>query len=135
MGNFFVGMPAPAGAITVLLPIYLQLSGMDYTPEGAPAVLVFELVIAFLMVSTLPTFSAKRMTMRVPREYVLPTFVAVVIVVALLVSFPWTSLTFWTIVYGATVPVAPLVYGRLKRKHGGIPEEQPDEDPAGAAAP
>ncbi|ESR22925.1 CDP-diacylglycerol--serine O-phosphatidyltransferase [Lutibaculum baratangense] len=118
MGNFFVGVPAPAGAIAVLLPVYLQLMGMDYTPEGAPLVLAYELGIAFLMVSTIPTFSSKRITMRVPREYVLPTFVAVVIVVALFVSFPWASLTFWTVVYVCTVPAAPFAYRRMKKRYG-----------------
>src|SRR3984893_6803069 len=29
-GNFFVGMPAPAGAITVLLPIYSSFLGVSY---------------------------------------------------------------------------------------------------------
>ena len=38
-GNFFVGMPAPAGAITVLLPIYLDFLGM-------PRVNVLELNLA-----------------------------------------------------------------------------------------
>ena len=135
MGNFFVGMPAPAGAITVLLPVYLQMIGVEYTPEGAPAVLVFELVVAFLMVSAIPTFSGKRVTMRVPRDYVLPTFVAFVIVVALLVSFPWSSLAFWTIVYAATVPVAPFVYRRQKARFGAeLPEPEPST-PDGTPGP
>src|ERR1700681_894443 len=31
-GNFFVGMPAPAGAITVLLPIYAVFLGLPRSP-------------------------------------------------------------------------------------------------------
>src|SRR5205807_7695245 len=46
--NFFVGVPAPAGAITVLLPIYLHFLGM---PRFAPVAFVYSLLIAFLMVS------------------------------------------------------------------------------------
>lgn len=131
MGNFFVGVPAPAGAISVLLPVYLQLIGVEYAPQGAPAVLVFELAIAFLMVSTVPTFSAKRVTMRVPRDYVLPTFVAVAVVVALFVSFPWASLAFWTLAYILTLPFAPFRYRQLKRRYGA--RQAQTESPADGA--
>src|SRR6266542_57059 len=63
--NFFVGMPAPAGAITVLLPIYLYFLGV---PQWAPITFLYTLLIAFLMVSRLPVFSGKRLGTRVPRE-------------------------------------------------------------------
>ena len=35
-GNFFTGVPAPAGAITVLLPIYLQFLGLPQLAVDAP---------------------------------------------------------------------------------------------------
>src|SRR5262245_46611703 len=53
-GNFFVGMPAPAGAVTVLLPIYVYFLGMPRFAFVAPVTLVYTLAIAFLMVSRLP---------------------------------------------------------------------------------
>ncbi len=83
-GNFFTGIPAPAGAITVLLPIYLYFLGV---PNGLITVWVtffYTLAIALLMVSRLPVFSGKRVGKRVPPEMVLPVFVAAVLFVALL---------------------------------------------------
>jgi CDP-diacylglycerol---serine O-phosphatidyltransferase len=59
-GNFFVGIPAPAGAITVLLPIYVYFLGMPRFAFVAPVTLVYTLGIAFLMVSRLPVLSGKR---------------------------------------------------------------------------
>src|SRR5690349_24105522 len=59
-GNFFTGVPAPAGAITVLLPIYLFLLGM---PVGLTVIWIsffYCLFIAMMMVSRLPVFSGKR---------------------------------------------------------------------------
>src|SRR5499433_401250 len=53
-GNFFVGMPAPAGAITVLLPIYIEFLGVPKLAVVAPVALIYTLVIGFLMVSKLP---------------------------------------------------------------------------------
>ncbi len=75
-GNFFVGMPAPAGAITVLLPIYVYFLGMPRLAFVAPVTLLYTLAIAFLMVSRLPVFSGKRVGKRVAPEMVLPVFVA-----------------------------------------------------------
>src|SRR5436853_789801 len=74
-GNFFVGMPAPGGAITVLLPIYLYFLGMPRVSLVAPLTLIYTLAIAFLMVSRLPVFSGKRAGKRVAPEMVLPVFV------------------------------------------------------------
>src|SRR6201985_2517605 len=73
--NYFTGVPAPAGAITVLLPIYLAFLGMPTLPATLTA--FYTLLIAFLMVSRLPVFSGKQVKMRVPPEMVLPSFVGV----------------------------------------------------------
>ena len=59
-GNFFTGVPAPAGAITVLLPIYIEFLGLPKLAVVAPVTLVYTLVIAFLMVSKLPVYSGKK---------------------------------------------------------------------------
>src|SRR5579863_5867398 len=58
--NFFVGVPAPAGAIIVLLPIYAAFLGLPRSQFVTWAMLVYTLAIAVLMVSRLPVFSGKR---------------------------------------------------------------------------
>ena len=62
-GNFFTGIPAPAGALVVMLPIYVDLVGGPKV--GATPALVYTLAIAFLMVSKLPVLSGKRVGKRV----------------------------------------------------------------------
>jgi len=93
--NFFTGVPAPAGAICVLLPIYLASLGAPIFPAIATA--VYTLAIAFLMVSRLPVFSGKTVGRRVPPEMVLPAFVFVVLFIALLIRYPWYVLTIGTV--------------------------------------
>ena len=78
-GNFFTGIPAPAGAITVMLPIYLSLLGVSDGLITAWLTFFYTLAIALLMVSRLPVFSGKRVGKRVPPEMVLPVFVLVVL--------------------------------------------------------
>src|SRR3984885_1158829 len=70
--NFFVGIPAPAGAITVLLPIYLVFLGVPRSGFLTWLTLLYTLAIALLMVSRLPVFSGKRVGTRVPPEMVGP---------------------------------------------------------------
>jgi len=115
-GNFFTGIPAPAGAITVLLPIYLNLLG---APTGLVVVwltFLYTLAIALLMVSRLPVFSGKRVGKRVPPEMVLPVFVVVVLFFALLISYPWEVLTLGTLAYLACLPAGWLSYRNYQRK-------------------
>jgi CDP-diacylglycerol--serine O-phosphatidyltransferase len=108
-GNFFTGMPAPAGAITVLLPIYLFFLGVS-----VPVVvtLIYTLAIAALMVSRLPVLSGKQIGTRVPPEMVLPVIVVVVLFIALLVSYPWVLLTIGTVAYLAGLPLGWWSYQR-----------------------
>jgi CDP-diacylglycerol--serine O-phosphatidyltransferase len=115
-GNFFTGIPAPAGAITVLLPIYLNLLGM---PTGLVVVWItffYTLLIALLMVSRLPVFSGKRVGKRVPPEMVLPVFVVVVLFFALLISYPWEVLSIGTLAYLACLPLGWWSYREYQRK-------------------
>jgi CDP-diacylglycerol--serine O-phosphatidyltransferase len=115
-GNFFTGMPAPAGAMTVLLPIYVYFLGMPRLASVAPLTLVYTLAIAFLMVSRLPVFSGKRVGKRIAPELVLPVFVGVVLFFALLVSYPWTVLTIGTVLYLASLPFGAVSYREHLRK-------------------
>lgn len=123
-GNFFTGVPAPAGALIVLLPIYVNLLG---APKVAATVtLVYTLAIAFLMVSRLPVFSGKRVGKRVAPEMVLPVFVVVVLFFALLIAYPWEVLTVGTVLYLASLPFGWLAYRDYERKHAATQPEDGD---------
>jgi CDP-diacylglycerol--serine O-phosphatidyltransferase len=115
-GNFFTGIPAPAGAITVLLPIYLYFLGASNGLVTAWVTFVYTLAIGLLMVSRLPVFSGKRVGKRVPPEMVLPVFVVVVLVAALLFSYPWPVLTVGAIAYLASLPLGWFSYRHYRQK-------------------
>lgn len=114
--NFFTGIPAPAGAITVLLPIYLNFLGVSAGLITAWLTFFYTLAIALLMVSRLPVFSGKRVGKRVPPEMVLPVFVLVVLFFALLLSYPWQVLTIGTLAYLVCLPLGWLSYREQQRK-------------------
>ncbi len=138
--NFFVGVPAPAGAITVLLPIYVHFLDLPAVSFRASLTFLYTLAIAFLMVSRLPVYSGKKLGTRVPREMVLPVFVLVVLFVALLISYPWEVLTLGTLSYLASLPMGWLSYRRFEQAavgHAAATEEPaaPGTGPAHPAAP
>ncbi len=96
--NYFTGMPAPAGAITVLLPLYLDGLGLDVR-TWPWLIALYMLAMALLLVSTIPTFSGKLLDERISGDYVLPVFVGAAAVVALLLTYPYGTLTLVTLLY------------------------------------
>lgn len=114
--NFFVGVPAPAGAIIVLLPIYMNFLGLPRSQFLTWATLVYTLAIAWLLVSRLPVFSGKRVGTRVPPEMVGPLVMVLVLSVALLIAYPWILLTAATLTYLASLPFGWLSYRNYERR-------------------
>lgn len=109
--DFFVGMPAPAGAGTVLLPLYLHFLGLSV--PGLIA-LIYVLAIALMMVSTVPTWSGKTWGKRIPRDLVLPLIVITVALFGLFVSFPFWGLVVGTFAYLLTIPFSVNRYRQLR---------------------
>jgi len=105
--KYFVGVPAPAGALIVLLPVYLLLL-FDVSNDTVIAALanVYTLFCGFLMVSNLPTFSGKDITQKLRTDVVLPFMILAVFLVGALVSYPWTVLSVVAIGYLCSLPIS-----------------------------
>jgi CDP-diacylglycerol---serine O-phosphatidyltransferase len=104
--NYFTGMPAPAGAITVLLPLYVEATGLIHARDYPIGIAVYTLAMAFLLVSTIPTFSGKLMGERIKREWVPPIFGGLALMVGLLITYPNATMTAVALGYLAIIPVS-----------------------------
>jgi CDP-diacylglycerol--serine O-phosphatidyltransferase len=104
--DFFVGVPAPAGAGLILLPYFLEKSFLAGLPIAPVLVAVYSRVIALLMVSRIATLSGKRFGRHMPRERVLPVLVIGVILFALFASYPFSFLAVSAMAYIAHIPFA-----------------------------
>lgn len=111
-GNFFTGVPAPAGAGAALLPMiaYFQWGESFFRHPLVNAVVV--VLVAALMISRIPTFSFKQL--RVPHRWVIPSLMLVGLLAAFIATALWATLTGMIVVYLATIPFAIVKYRRLQ---------------------
>ncbi|MEE9314931.1 MAG: CDP-diacylglycerol--serine O-phosphatidyltransferase [Rhizobiaceae bacterium] len=104
--DFFTGVPAPAGALIGLLPVYLGILGLERGPWMTWFSSIYLLFIAFLLVSNLPTWSGKRAGKRISRRLVLPFMVGLMLAIAMLFSYPWYVLSGVSLLYLASIPLS-----------------------------
>ena len=110
--NFFTGVPAPAGAMVVMLPMMLWFEtgiGLFRSPYLSAVVLAG---VGALMTSRIPTFSFKRF--RVPRELVLPVLLVIGALAAFLTTEPWGTLLAIGLLYLISIPISIRAYRRLR---------------------
>ena len=105
--TFFTGLPAPAGAIVGLLPLYFHLSSLTEADWRLPVPIEIAYVIgvAFLMASRIPHFSGKKLG-RIPREYFIVVLFGVAVALLLLATFPMEMMIVLSLAYMATIPFA-----------------------------
>ncbi len=120
---FFTGVPAPAGAGLVLLPMFLSFLGFIDGTSVAAAIGLYTGFIGFLMVSSIPSFSGKNAGKRIRRDLVLPVLLLSVLFVAILISFPWTVMSALAFLYLALLPVSYMRHQKLVAQHEASLEE------------
>lgn len=113
---FFTGIPSPAAALIVLLPLYLSFLGLIDAETAASGLLIFVPLVAFGMVSRIATFSGKMVGLHIRRDAVILFLIFGVLFVATLVSYPWTVLSISVACYIFSIPVAMLRYNQKNAK-------------------
>ncbi len=109
----FTGVPAPAGALLALLPVFISFE-TSFHASAAPFATGFYLAfVGLLMASRLPTFSPK--SLRVPREKALWLYVAVPLVAGALFTRFWLSLIAICAVYGVSLLHSAVRYLLARR--------------------
>ncbi len=132
--EYFVGVPAPAGAVLVLLPVYLAFIGA-YEPTRAAAFVAsgFTILAAFLLVSRIPVYSGKKL--RIRRDRVMPLILAVALLLLLLFSYPWLTLSAGVAAYLVFLPLSVLAYARRAQVEEAKLAEAAVEPAGGEAEP
>lgn len=112
---FFTGVPSPAGALLVALPVMVSFE-VPLNVFHMPALIgAYVLAVAFLMISRLRTFSFKR-RIRLHHYAVAALLISVPVLASVVISRPWEALIFITTLYLCTLPVGMVTYEVLKRR-------------------
>ena len=115
--NFFEGMPSPAGGVVVLMPLVISFSGygeLFFQVNYDLLVPIFFIVVSVLLISTIPTYSFKRIVIpRTMTKFLL--FVMVLFFGALLV-YTFKILAISSFVYICLIPISYLHYKKIKKE-------------------
>lgn len=111
--NYFVGVPAPAAAGLVMIPMLFTFElGSDAIFRSPYLNGLVLASVAALMVSRVPTYSFKRF--RVHRDWVLPVLLVIGALAAFLTTEPWATLLAAGLLYLASIPLSIRSH-RLRR--------------------
>lgn len=109
-GSFFYGVPAPAGAYLLLMPLGIDILSkrfsFSYSEIILPlAVVIWVLMISFLMVSTIPTPSLKSIKFNLSKTRRVLILISVCILVSVLLRETCICLLCLGLIYLASLPI------------------------------
>ncbi|HEY8372529.1 MAG TPA: CDP-diacylglycerol--serine O-phosphatidyltransferase [Pseudonocardiaceae bacterium] len=102
--EFFVGVPAPAGALLALMPVVITLQLGDGWWSSPVTVSIWTVLTAVLLISRIPTLSLK--TISVAPRAVAPLLVLVGLLAAAVIVYPLTALSVAMLLYLLHLPYA-----------------------------
>ncbi|KKF00220.1 CDP-diacylglycerol--serine O-phosphatidyltransferase [Mycolicibacterium obuense] len=129
--KFFVGMPAPAGAIVAIAPLAAKMQFGDGWWTSEPAVVIWMIVVSLLVVSTLPM--RKIHTFSVPPNAVAPLLALLAIGVAASILYGYVVILLIVIGYLLHIPFA-MRTRRFLAAHPEVWDDKPRQQRAARRA-
>ena len=124
--NFFEGVPSPAAAGLVLLPLILNLSGLIYFENQAVVCAAAILITSFLMVSKVPTYSLKRIL--IPRQLAIFLLLGIGVYLSLIIFYTFETLFLTGLIYVLLIPISFFHYRNLRKKFSANIKDEETED-------
>lgn len=124
--NFFQGVPAPAGAGLMLMPLILSFVLEDIFPNKtihfpAIGIAIWTIAVGLLMISELPTYSFKKL--KIPPSWILPILALLALALAGISGAPWISLLIILTLYLFSIPLSIISYQKLKSAAENLTDE------------
>jgi len=125
--NFFEGVPSPAAAGLVLLPLVLNLSGLFTFTNSVEISAIAILLTSVLMVSKIPTYSLKRIL--IPRNLAVFLLLGIGIYLSLLIFYTFETLFLTGLIYVCLIPISYFHHRNMSKKYETIKNiDQETED-------
>jgi CDP-diacylglycerol--serine O-phosphatidyltransferase len=131
--NYFTGVPVPAGAVLILMPVMI---GFEFSSGfwAAPLLVgLWTVAVALLLISKVPTFSMK--VVRIPQEYIVLVLVGIGLVATLLVTATWPTLVALGLIYVGSLFFSIRRYAHLKRQAALMMGDLEEETPSSTGEP
>ena len=127
--NFFEGVPSPAGGIIVLMPLILSFSGFGeifFKINYDVIVPGFFIVVSVLLISTIPTYSFKKIV--IPRSMTKFLLFGIVLFFGSLLVYTFKILALSSFVYLCLIPISYFHFRKIKKEKNIITEVNDNED-------
>ena len=115
--NFFEGLPSPAGGILVLMPLIISFSGLEkflFKINYDLLVPTLFIVISILLISTIPTYSFKKIV--IPRTMTKFLLFGLVLFFGALLVYTFKILAVSSIIYICLIPISYFHYKKIKKE-------------------
>ena len=114
--NFFEGVPSPAGAILVLTPLIVSLSGFNIIELNYDVIVpIFFILTSFLLISKFPSYSFIKIV--IPRRTTIFLLFSIVLFFGLLLIYTFNVIAISAIIYLLLLPISFFHYQKLKKHH------------------
>ena len=114
--NFFEGVPSPAGAILVLTPLIVSLSGLDlFQFDHTMIVPIFFIITSFLLISKFPSYSFKKIV--IPRRTTIFLLFGIVLFFGLLLIYTFDVIAISVGIYLLLLPISFIHFQKIKKQH------------------
>ena len=114
--NFFEGVPSPAGAILLLTPLIVSLSGFDFIQLNFDIIVpIFFVVTSLLLISKFPSYSFKKIV--IPRRTTIFLLFGIVLFFGLLLIYTFNVIAISSLVYLFLLPISFFHFQKLKKQH------------------
>ncbi len=122
--NFFEGVPSPAGAGLVLLPLIYELSNFEIGFEVKNITPYLAIFVSILLISKVPTFSFKKI--KIQRKLTIFLFLGIGIISISLIFFTFETLLIMGIGYFLLIPLSILSYRNKNLNKTSFEDEHED---------
>lgn len=114
--HYFVGVPAPMAAALGVMPLLMSFDfpQIEFILRSPYFCSVLMLLVAYLMVSRIPTLSLKKT--KINKDYVLPLMILFALFISCLLTKPWLTLGLFTLCYILSVPMTIVRFLKEKRE-------------------
>ena len=114
--NFFEGVPSPAGAILLLTPLIISLSGFDYIQLNFNIIVpIFFVATSLLLISKFPSYSFKKIV--IPRRTTIFLLFGIVLFFGLLLVYTFNVIAIISLVYVLLLQISFFHFQKLKKQH------------------